>query len=84
MLHIAPDRVDGERAQTLKPTNLSATQVTEWRRGGSSARAVTPDGYLGAPALASPGKGRHQLEAEVEAYAEALRAAIERGRPAGR
>jgi creatinine amidohydrolase len=80
MLHIAPDRVDRQLAQTLKPTNLSATQVAEWRRGGPSARAVTPDGYLGAPALALPEKGRHQLEAEAEAYAEAIRAAAIAGR----
>ena len=80
MLHVAPDRVDRQLTKTLKPTNLSATQVAEWRRGGPSARAVTPDGYLGAPALASPEKGRRQLEAEAEAYAEAIRAAMTAGR----
>jgi creatinine amidohydrolase len=80
MLHIAPDRVDRQLTQTLKPTNLSPTQVTEWRRGGASARAITPDGYLGAPALASAEKGHRQLEAEAEAYAEAIRAAATAGR----
>jgi hypothetical protein len=30
--------------------------------------------------LASPEKGRHQLEAEAEAYAEAIRAAATAGR----
>ena len=84
MLHIAPDRVDRQLAQTLRRTNLSATQVTECRCGGSSARAATPDGYLGAPALASPENETPSARAEVEAYTKAIRAAVERGRPAGR
>lgn len=72
MLRIAPDAVRTAIIPTLKPTDLSADQVAIWRKGYEDAKAVTPDGYLGAPSQASAARGEVRLAAEAGAYAEAI------------
>lgn len=78
MLSIAPDRVEGDSVADLKATDLSPAAVDRWRRGGAEARAVTPDGYLGAPGDASAAKGASFVVATSDAYAAAILAARSR------
>ncbi|AFA49927.1 creatininase family protein [Acetobacterium woodii] len=41
--------VDTEKAKTLKPTNLTRSDLKEWLKGGEVAKSVTPLGYCGNP-----------------------------------
>jgi creatinine amidohydrolase len=79
VLHIAPDKVRRDLTTKLAPTDLSDAQVAAWRQGGEAARAITPHGYLGAPAEATPAEGAAKVLGEADAYAEAILAA--RARP---
>jgi creatinine amidohydrolase len=56
----------------LAPTNLTAEDLTVWRRGGLHARKVTPLGYFGDPAAATPGKGRDMVGQDAVLVAEAV------------
>jgi creatinine amidohydrolase len=47
----------------LKPTNLAFKDLLVWTKGGREAREVTPRGYFGDPATASPERGRKEMEA---------------------
>ena len=78
MLHIARKRVDAAAARRLPPTNLDAAQLREWRTGGARARALTPQGIVGAPAQASARSGKARLAQETGAYASAIAAAVTR------
>jgi creatinine amidohydrolase len=72
MLHAAPATVDAGIMRRLPPTELTPADVARWREGYETARAITPGGYLGAPAAASAAAGRARLEAEATAYAAAI------------
>lgn len=78
MLHIARERVDAAAARRLPPTNLDADQLREWRTGGARARALTPQGIVGAPAKASARMGKARLAQEIGAYASAIEASVAR------
>lgn len=78
MLHIAPRRVDAAVARRLPPTNLNPDQLREWRTGGERARALTPQGVVGAPAKASARTGKARLAQEIGAYALAIEASVAR------
>lgn len=78
MLHIARKRVDAAAARRLPPTNLNPDQLREWRTGGARARALTPQGIVGAPAEASARSGKVRLAQEIGAYASAIEAAVVR------
>lgn len=75
MTEIAPSLVKRMLARKLPDTELSAAQVAEWRKGGVTARLLTPSGYLGAPAKASIREGRRQLREQALTYATAIIAA---------
>jgi creatinine amidohydrolase len=62
MWHYLPELVNEEVLKTLKPTNLSFKELAVWTRGGVEARKVTPQGYFGDPATASPERGRDEME----------------------
>ena len=72
MLHAAPATVDFSAMRRLPPTDLTPAEVARWREGYETARTITPDGYLGAPAAATAAAGRTRLEAEASAYADAI------------
>jgi len=63
MWHYLPELVNEEILKTLKPTNLSFKDLLVWTKGGREAREVTPHGYFGDPATASPERGRKEMEA---------------------
>ncbi len=63
MWHYLPELVNTEVLKTLKPTNLAFKDLLVWTRGGREARKVTPQGYFGDPAAASPEKGKEEMEA---------------------
>jgi len=63
MWHYVAELVNEEVLKTLKPTNLTFKDLLVWTRGGRKAREVTPRGYFGDPAAASPEKGRREMEA---------------------
>jgi len=73
MWHYLPELVNEEVIKTLKPTNLTFKELLVWTRGGMEARKVTPDGYFGDPATASPERGR----IEIEAYGKIAAGVIE-------
>lgn len=72
MLEIAPSTVKKRLAKNLADRALSSDQITDWRKGGATARALTPDGYLGAPSRSSLKEGRRQLREQSQAYAAAI------------
>lgn len=78
VLHVAPEKVRKDLAPRLPPTDLSDAQVAAWRQGGAAARAITPDGYLGAPADATSEAGAAKVLGEADAYADAILAALRR------
>ncbi len=59
MARYYPELVDFDRLDALKPTELGQDDLIRWRRGGEDAKAVTPDGYFGAPAPVDPNLWRH-------------------------
>jgi len=63
MWHYVAELVNEEVLKTLKPTNLTFKDLLVWTRGVRKAREVTPRGYFGDPAAASPEKGRREMEA---------------------
>jgi creatinine amidohydrolase len=54
-----PETVDYEALRDLPPTQLTLDDLAEWRKGGESARRLTPDGYFGAPNPIDPELWRH-------------------------
>ncbi|QNA82894.1 creatininase family protein [Sphingomonas sp. So64.6b] len=74
MLDLAPELVQRDIASTLPPTGLTPEQLAGWRKGGDTARSITPSGYLGRPADATAAKGSARLALEAGAYADAISA----------
>ena len=62
MLNYLPHLVNREVLRTLKPTNLTFDDLLVWRKGGTEARKMTPQGYFGDPAGANPERGRNEME----------------------
>lgn len=73
MLALNPEVVRRDRIADLPPTDLTADDLAEWRKGHDHARRVTPDGYLGDPASADADRGRADLDRDARAIAEAIR-----------
>jgi len=73
MWYYLPDLVDLEIWKTLKSTNLTFQDMVVWVRGWEDARKVTPQGYFGEVATASPEHGRKLMEE----YAKTVTALIE-------
>jgi creatinine amidohydrolase len=71
-----PGTVRAEVIPTLRPTNLVAEDLEEWRKGGDHAKRKTPLGYLGDPAVADPRRGREAFDRDARAMAEAIAAAV--------
>ncbi|KUO76622.1 MAG: hypothetical protein APF77_16520 [Clostridia bacterium BRH_c25] len=67
-----PGAVDAELAKSLKPTNLSGDDLTEWRKGWEISRKVTPLGYVGNPA------GYMAVNGNLEKFAEIVACLIEK------
>jgi creatinine amidohydrolase len=72
VMAIAPELVHEGIASKLPPTDLTAKDVEEWRKGQERAREITPRGYLGAPARAESSRGTAQIESEARRIAEAI------------
>lgn len=79
MLSLAPSLVRQSIARKAPATDLTEQSVREWRKGGETARRITPEGYLGAPARATRSKGRLRLREETAAYAAAIGHSLESG-----
>lgn len=79
MLSLAPSLVRQPIARKAPATDLTEQSVREWRKGGETARRITPEGYLGAPARATRSKGRLRLREETAAYAAAIGRSLESG-----
>ncbi|HEY1720631.1 MAG TPA: creatininase family protein [Magnetospirillaceae bacterium] len=59
MVRFQPDTVDFDVLRNLPPTDLTVQDLERWRKGGEEAKAVTPDGYFGAPNPIDPDLWRH-------------------------
>ncbi len=59
IVRFQPELVDYEKLRDLPPTNLTMKDLERWRKGGEEAKAVTPDGYFGAPNPIDPDLWRH-------------------------
>ena len=62
MVRYFPETVDYAALRSLPPTPLTEQDLPEWRKGGESARRLTPDGYFGAPNPIDPDLWRHYDE----------------------
>lgn len=49
MAHSYNKLVDTEKARSLKPTNLTISDLKQWVKGGEFAKSITPLGYCGNP-----------------------------------
>lgn len=67
MLQYYPDHVDHELYPKLPPSQVKASDYARWEEGGDFFAEVSPQGYLGAPALASADLGKAIIDAVVEA-----------------
>jgi creatinine amidohydrolase len=62
MVRYFPETVDYAALRSLPPTPLTEQDLPEWRKGGESARRLTPGGYFGAPNPIDPDLWRHYDE----------------------
>lgn len=78
MLDHFADLVNTSLAQTLPPTRLTYADLPAWQQGGQAARALTPQGYFGAPA--SYARDRQAVRAYYDAlpacYAQTIAGAL--------
>lgn len=72
MWHYLPELVNLEVLKELKPTNLTLKDLKVWRKGGSEARKLTPQGYFGDPGGANPEKGKELMETYGKVAAEII------------
>jgi len=72
MMHYFTGLVDLEILKSLKPTGLTLQDLMVWRQGWDDARKVTPLGFFGDPASATPGQGRDSVEGFGKAAAEVI------------
>ena len=77
MWHYLPELVNEEVLKNLKPTNLVFKDLLVWTKGGREAREVTPHGYFGDPATASPERGRREMEAYGKTAAGVIEAFLQ-------
>ena len=62
MMHYFSGLVDLQILKSLKPTDLTLQDLMVWRQGWDDARKVTPRGFFGDPASATPDQGRDSVE----------------------
>jgi creatinine amidohydrolase len=77
MWHYLPDLVNQEVLRTLEPTNLGFKEFLVWVKGGMEARKITPQGYFGDPAAATPERGREAMESYGRSAAGAIEAFLQ-------
>lgn len=70
-----PEVVDWDALERTTPYEMTGEGLTQWRRGGEDARAVTPEGYFGEPRATGFDTWRYyerraalMAEAVLEAY----------------
>lgn len=73
MTRYFPELVDFDALGTLEATDLDEDDLRRWRKGGEEARAVTPQGYFGAPRPVDP-----ELWRQYDITARAMTDAIDR------
>jgi creatinine amidohydrolase len=76
MWAIYPDLVKDELLPALNPTDFSADDLIEWRKGGEYTLLKTPQGYLGDPAASSRELGEQLMAEHAAAVAEAIAAKV--------
>ena len=76
----APSLVATEMLPTLKPNLIDAVALAEWRKGGESARKITPGGYTGDPSKASAELGARLLANRAKALAQGIRDQVAPGK----
>jgi creatinine amidohydrolase len=79
MWHSLPELVKLDIRKNLEATNLTSRDLLVWRNGGEEARKMTPQGYLGDPAAASPESGKEAMEAYGKVASDAIEAFLTRG-----
>jgi creatinine amidohydrolase len=76
LLGYFPDLVRREILPTLKSTEFSAADLDEWRQGQEHAKRMTPQGYIGDPAVASSATGIDVVERQAAVVAAAIAARL--------
>ena len=64
--------VDREVLKSLRSTDLTVQDLMNWRRGWDEARKITPQGFFGDPASASPELGKRSIEEYAKTAAEII------------
>lgn len=72
MVDYFADLVDLEMLKSLRSTDLTVHELLVWRRGWDEAREITPQGFFGDPAAASPGRGKSLIEEGGKRIAEII------------
>jgi creatinine amidohydrolase len=72
LLEYFPDVVRQEILPTLKSTEFSAADLDEWRKGQEHAERMTPQGYIGHPAVANKAYGADSVERQAAVIAAAI------------
>jgi creatinine amidohydrolase len=76
LLGYFPDVVRQEILPTLTSTKFSAADLDEWRKGQEHAKRMTPQGYIGDPALANVAFGLELVERQAAVIADAIAARL--------
>ena len=72
MLHSYRELVNEEIARKQEPTELGVKELIAWSQGGSTAKSLTPKGYLGNPANMDVKKIEEIEAIIIDSYAKAL------------
>lgn len=76
MRSVYPELVRTGIMASLKSTDFTFEDLTEWRRGREHALRKTPLGYLGDPAASDPEKGGSMIDLQAELVADAIAAKL--------
>jgi creatinine amidohydrolase len=74
MWAIYPDLVRKDLLPGLRPTDFTAEDMAEWRKGRDNALRKTPQGYLGDPAASDPEMGARMMAEHAVIVADAIAA----------
>lgn len=67
-----PDLLNSSMARELNPTQVTPEQFEIWLEGWSTAKKMTPQGYVGDPAQFDPEQGKKENEAAVISMADVI------------
>jgi len=80
LLGYFPDLVRQEVLPTLKSTEFTTADLDEWRKGQEHAQRMTPQGYIGDPAVSNAADGLAIVARQATVIADAIAARLKESR----